>query len=222
MHPKLRYKIPHIILIIIIIFSLFISSVLQFQNNTWLLIIIFLIVFGFSLNIFLKKYAEETDLTAKLITTSENYSSKTQYQYLKRAFIQATLFSLVTLPISHAICALYTHYFGQQQTILLEGQTIKPLFSLSRQPCHNQLNFPKSEWSRLNLICLDHQFSPPKTIGFYQLTIKKSIFGANILHYQWVDDKISPEQRLLSDPNIRRLFEIYAKFERELGPPIEQ
>ncbi|WP_180114757.1 hypothetical protein [Acinetobacter sp. YH12140] len=140
--------------------------------------------------------------------------------HLYISFFYAVIASFFLTTVILALFALQAQYFGQNKNIILKGQVYSPTLTLEKKPCRARLKFPESGWSTFAYLCLDtkkHKFS-----GYYKLHLKTSFAGAAVQHYYWINDQLTYQQHraLDMDPQQKRLLEIYAKLERDLGPPL--
>lgn len=205
---------------LILILSIFVKTILNFQANKGISILVFALVFIFILNFFLKKI--ETKATKTDLENSAEAHDKLTLQRFFHPVFYSIVLSFYILLTSSALFALQTQYFGYSNTVILKGQITQPSFTLSRNPCIQRLQFPRSEWSTLSYLCLDEYPAAMQKNGYYQLKLKTSFFGANVIHFQWIDDQLDPKQRmnLEMDPQLKKLLKSYSEFQQKLGPPI--
>lgn len=204
---------------LILVLSLFVSSALFFHANSLISLLIFFFVFMLTLNFLLIRNEKAQQLAA-----DKNQPKPPVFNRILLLLFYSGMVALCTIPISHALFALQTQYFGEEKKLILKGEITHPPLTFSRNPCMNRLKFPKSHWSTLNYLCVDTDPTYLQKNGYYQLDVKTSFFGSNITHFQWIDDQITPAERISldMDPALKQLLEGYAKLEKGLGPPLTE
>ncbi len=195
----------------IFICSLIFVEIHHFHANSWLAIFVFCLCFLISLNCYLLRLEKDVN---------KNEESNFLSFHLYISFFYAVIASFFLTTVILALFALQTQYFGQDKNIILKGQVYSPTFTLEKKPCRTRLKFPESGWSTFAYLCLDtkkHNF-----YGYYKLHLKTSFAGSTIQDYDWINDQLTYQQHraLDMDPHQKRLLEIYAKLERDLGPPL--
>lgn len=175
----------------IFITSLITSSVLNFNANAWLSITILLLFFMFWINYFLKALGKKTDANGVAIPL--NF-----YNFSKSLFF-AAIASILTLPISNALFALYTQSYGENNKIVSYQVIPQSLFTPSKNFCEKLLKLPVKDHSGivLNDLCKNDDSLHNEQSGYYIVEVKTSILGSNIQNYQRIADQSSNQQIII-------------------------